>query len=154
MIHAGVVGSSGVGRRLGLGPLDPVSTTRDARSHQWFANVRDQHVFASGAVLEAGYGANRTVLRLTPKGHDPFVSTPSGRRGNYYYDGRQDAARDQVIVNLYSPPVTWSGTHQFKAGTDLNRVAYRQDATRGHIELYDKDDRLIRSIAYLGSGML
>jgi outer membrane receptor protein involved in Fe transport len=154
VIHAGVVGSSGVGRRLGLGPLDPVSTTRDARSHQWFANVRDQHVFASGAVLEAGYGANRTVLRLTPKGHDPFVSTPGGRRGNYYYDGRQDAARDQVIVNLYSPPMTWKGTHQFKAGTDLNRVAYRQDATRGHIELYDQDDRLIRSIAYLGSGLL
>ena len=154
VLNAGVLGSSGVGRRLGLGPLDPVSTTRDARSHQWFANVRDQHVFDNGLVLEAGYGANRTVLRLTPRGHDPFVSTPTGRRGNYYYDGRMDALRDQVIVNLYSPPLSWAGTHQIKAGTDLNRVAFRQAADRGHIELYDEDDVLIRSIAYLGSGML
>ncbi len=154
VLHVGVVASTGVGRRLGLGPLDPVSTTRDARSHQWFANVRDQHVYASGAVLEAGYGANRTVLRLTPRGHDAFISTPSGRRGNYYYDGRQDAIRDQVIANFYAPPLAWLGTHQIKAGTDLDRVAYRQDAMRGHIELYDQDDQLIRSIAYLGSGQL
>ena len=154
VLQAGIVGSTGVGRQLGLGPLDPVSTTRDARSHQWFANVRDQYVFASGAVLEAGYGANRTVLRLTPRGHDPFISTPSGRRGNYYYDGRQDAIRDQIIANVYTPPLAWLGSHQIKAGTDLNRVAFRQDAERGHIELYDKDDQLIRSIAYLGSGQL
>lgn len=154
VLNAGIVGSTGVGRRLGLGPLDPESTTRDARSHQWFANVRDQYVFVNGAVLEVGYGANRTVLRLTPRGHDAFVSSPSGRSGNYYYDGRQDAIRDQIIGNVYAPPLTWFGTHQIKAGTDLNRVAYRQDATRGHIELYDKDDQLIRSIAYLGSGQL
>jgi len=44
------------------------------------------------------------------------------------------------------PPVTWFGTHQIKAGTDLDRVAFRQDAMRGHIELYDKDDQLIRSL--------
>jgi hypothetical protein len=154
VLHAGVVGSVGLGRRLGLGPLDPLSTTRDARSHQWFANVRDQHVFDSGAVLEVGYGANRTALRLTPRGHDAFVSTPAGRSGNYYYDGRQDAIRDQIVANVYTPPLTWLGTHQIKAGTDLNRVTYRQDAGRGHIELYDKDDQLIRSIAYLGSGLL
>ena len=154
VLHAGVVGSVGLGRRLGLGPLDPVSVTRDAKSHQWFANVRDQHVFDSGAVLEVGYGANRTVLRLTPRGHEAFVSTPEGRSGNYYYDGRQDAIRDQIIANIYTPPLTWLGTHQIKAGTDLNRVTYRQDAERGHIELYDKDDQLIRSIAYLGSGLL
>ncbi len=154
VLHAGVVGSVGLGRRLGLGPLDPISTTRDAKSHQWFANVRDQHVFDSGAVLEAGYGANRTVLRLIPRGHEAFVSTPEGRSGNYYYDGRQDAIRDQIIANVYTPPLTWLGTHQIKAGTDLNRVTYRQDAERGHIELYDKDDQLIRSIAYLGTGLL
>jgi hypothetical protein len=154
VLQLSAVGSTGVGRRLGLGPLDPVSTTRDARSHQWFANVRDQFVFASGAVFEAGYGANRTVLRLTPRGHDPFISSPSGRSGNYYYDGRQDAIRDQIVANVYAPPVTWFGSHQIKAGTDLNRVAFRQDAMRGHIELYDKDDQLIRSIAYLGSGQL
>jgi hypothetical protein len=154
VLQLSAVGSTGVGRRLGLGPLDPVSTTRDARSHQWFANVRDQFVFGSGAVFEAGYGANRTVLRLTPRGHDAFISTPSGRRGNYYYDGRQDAIRDQIVANFYAPPLVWLGTHQIKAGTDLNRVAYRQDAMRGHIELYDKDDQLIRSIAYLGSGQL
>ena len=154
VLHAGVVGSVGLGRRLGLGPLDPLSTTRDARSHQWFANVRDQHVFDSGAVLEVGYGANRTALRLTPRGHEAFISTPEGRSGNYYYDGRQDAIRDQIVANVYTPPLTWLGTHQIKAGTDLNRVTYRQDAERGHIELYDKDDQLIRSIAYLGSGLL
>ena len=123
-------------------------------SHQWFANIRDQHIFDSGAVLEVGYGANRTVLRLTPRGHEAFVSTPAGRSGNYYYDGRQDAIRDQIIANVYTPPLTWLGTHQIKAGTDLNRVTYRQDAERGHIELYDKDNQLIRSIAYLGSGLL
>ena len=97
-------------------------------------------------MLEVGYGANRTALRLTPRGHEAFVSTPDGRSGNYYYDGRQDAIRDQVIANVYTPALTWLGTHQIKVGTDLNRVTYRQDAERGHIELYDKNDQLIRSM--------
>jgi hypothetical protein len=154
VLHGGVIASVGLGRRLGLGPLDPVETTRDSHTHQWFANLRDQHVYGSGAVLEIGYGANRTALRLTPRGHDAFISTPSGRRGNYYYDGRQDAARDQIIVNVYSPAFAWLGGHQVKTGADLNRVLWRQDATRGHIELYDKEDQLIRSIAYLGSGIV
>ena len=154
VLHLGVLGSAGIGQRLGLGPLDPLSTTRNTRSHQWLAHARDQQVFGNGTVLEVGYGSNRSALRLTPRGHDPFVSTPNGRSGNYYYDGRSDAIRDQVIANVYTPAFRWAGRHQIKAGGDFNRVVYRQDAVRGPIELYGTDDQLIRSIAYLGSGIL
>jgi hypothetical protein len=152
VLQAGVLLSSGAWRRLGLSALDPLSTTRDADSRQWFVNLRDQQVLANGAVVEAGYASNRTFLRLTPRGHDPWIGTPNGRRGNYYYDGEQRASRDQAIVNVHLPAWTWAGSHHVKIGGDVNRVAYEQRAVRGAIELRDDDDRPIRSIGFSGSG--
>jgi hypothetical protein len=152
VLQGGVLVSSGAWRRLGLSALDPLSTTRDADSRQWFVNVRDQHVLAGGAVLEAGYASNRTFLRLTPRGREPWIGTPDGRRGNYYYGGEQRASRDQAIVNVHLPARTWAGSHQVKLGADLDRVSYTQQAARGAIELRDGDDRPIRTIAFSGSG--
>jgi len=153
VVQIGGLGSGGRDRRLGLTPLDPVSTTRNQRSRVWFASIRDQHYFHSGTVVETGYAYTRTSLRLTPKGSEPYISTPEGRSGNYYYSGRQRSTRDQGIVNLYLPALTFGGSHQIKAGLDVDRVSYWQDATRGRIELRDKIGTPIRSVSYFGSGV-
>lgn len=154
VLHVGFLASGGLGKRLGLTPLDPIETTRDARTRQWFAHVRDQHYFASGLVLETGYASNRTSLQLIPRGTEPYISTPTGRSGNYYYDGTQRSSRDQVIANVYVPSFSFAGSHQIKAGLDLNRVSWSQDATRGQIHLLDGEGRPIRSITYIGSGVV
>jgi hypothetical protein len=138
--------------RTGLGALDPPETTTDRRSEQWFLYAKDQMYFARGGVAEFGYASNRTRFRQIPQGHDLYIYTPDGRRGNFFVDGRQEASRDQVIASFYAPSFEWKGGHQLKFGTDLNRLSYWQDMRRTGFEWQRADASPIRRVLFEGNG--
>src|SRR5262249_32139317 len=118
ILYAGALISVGATDHAGIGPLDPVTTTLDDRSHQALVNVKDQQFLQSGLVFEIGYGSNRTYLREQPQGHAPYVSTPVGRTGNSYLDVTQHSSRDEVLANVSLP--TLAGGHQVKLGINLD----------------------------------
>jgi hypothetical protein len=152
ILYANLLGSLHTADHVGLGPRDPVSTTLDDRAHQWLVNVRNQQILQNGVVLDVGYGSNRTLLREQPQGRAPYVSTPSGRSGNSYIDNRQTSSRDQVLASVSLP--TLQRTHQIKAGLDLERRRYGQEANRGTLMLLDAHGQPIRTISFEGSGTL
>ena len=154
MLHASALVSMAWGRNGGLSALDPVSTTLDTRSRQVLFNLRDQQMLAGGALFEVGYGSNRTFLRQEPKGRAPYLSTPEGRGGNHYFDGRQESSRDQVLANLFLPAFTLAGAHQIKTGVGVDRLGYDQEIGRTEIRLFDAALAPIRTIAFEGSGTL
>jgi hypothetical protein len=138
--------------KTGLGALDPPETTTDRRAEQWFIYGKDQMYFPRGGVAEFGYASNRTRFRQIPQGHDLYVYTPEGRSGNFFVDGRQEAARDQVIASFYAPSFEWAGVHQFKIGMDLNRLSYWQDMRRTGFEWRRSDASPIRRVLFEGAG--
>lgn len=138
--------------RTGLGALDPWETTTDRRAEQWFLYGKDQVYFARGAVAEFGYASNRTRFRQIPQGHELYIYTPDGRQGNFFVDGRQEASRDQVIASYYAPSFDRGGAHQFKFGTDLNRLSYWQDMRRTGYEYRRADASPIRRVLFEGDG--
>jgi hypothetical protein len=165
ILYASALASVGETDRVGLGPLDPVSTTLDLRGHQWLANIRDQQFLHSDAVLDFGYGSNRTFLRDQPQGHAPYISTPSGRSGNSYIDSEQTSSRDQFLASLSLPTLggrrsssggasAGAGTHQIKTGLDLDRRGYAQQSNRGTLSLLDAAGRPVRTVAFEGSDAL
>jgi outer membrane receptor protein involved in Fe transport len=154
MLHASVLVSMAWGRNGGLSALDPVSTTLDTRSRQVLFNLRDQQMLAGGALFEVGYGSNRTFLRQEPKGRAPYLSTPEGRGGNHYFDGRQESSRDQVLANLFLPVFSLAGAHQVKTGVGVDWLGYDQEIGRTEIRLFDAALAPIRTIAFEGSGTL
>jgi hypothetical protein len=155
ILYAGALVSVGATDRVGLGPLDPASTTLDYRNRQWLTNLRDQQFLRSGLAFEIGYGSNRTSLREQPQGHAPFVSTPLGRRGNSYIDTTQHASRDEVLASVSLPTLgSTLGTHQLKTGVSLDRRGYDQDAQRGTLSLLDARLQPIRTMSFEGSGVL
>lgn len=152
MLHASALFSMAWSRNAGLSALDPVSTTLDTRSRQVLFNLRDQQMLKGGALFEVGYGSNRTFLRQEPKGRAPYISTPEGRSGNHYFDGRQESSRDQALANLYLPAFTLAGSHQVKTGVGLDWLGYDQETGRSEIRLFDSALAPIRTIAFEGSG--
>jgi hypothetical protein len=138
----------------GLGALDPVQTTVDRRSRQWFAYAKDQIYFGHSAIAEFGFASNRTFSRQIPHGTDLYVYTPSGRTGNYFVRGTQNAARDQALANAYLPSYNWFGVHQFKAGLDVDRLGYGQNLDRTGFEWLDVNNAPIRRVLYGGNGRL
>ncbi len=65
--------------RNGLSYLDPLSTTVDRKSNQWFGYIKDQHSFSRSSLLEVGFASSRTFSRQAPQGELPSDLINSGR---------------------------------------------------------------------------
>ena len=138
--------------RNGLSYLDPLETTIDRRSNQWFGYVKDQHSFSRSSLVEVGFASSRTFSRQTPQGDSPYLITPNGRLGNYYVNSRQIGERQQALTNVYLPPFHFLGSHQFKAGADVVRLSYWQKVNRGPIDYEGLDGTVYRQVNFVGSG--
>jgi hypothetical protein len=154
VLYTGFLGSIWTAARNGLGVLDPVETTVDRRTRQWFFNVKDQVYFHNGALVEVGVAVNRTFGREIPQGRGMLIHTPDGRRGFSFLDATRTAGRDQLIANGFVPPFEALGSHQLKTGVDLGLVAYWQDVDRTGYEFVREDYRLARRVEFRGSGQL
>ena len=152
ILYTGFLTNFWTAPRFGLSYLDPRETTVDRRARQWFFDVKDQIYFGRGSLLEAGFGANRTFGREIPQGLGVFQLTPEGKRGNYFADSVRTASREQLLVNLFLPPLNWRGGHQLKAGLDLARVGYWQDVRRTAYEHYRVDGTRVRYVTFGGIG--
>ena len=154
ILHASFLATGWNAPRTGLGPLDPLETTTDRRSRQWFVSVRDQAYLSGGAVLEVGFATNRTFGREIPQGRELLAITIAGRRGNAFIDAERRGGRDQVLVNGFLPAFNFWGSHQWKGGVDLNRVSYLQRASRTGFENIAVSGAVTRRTIYSGSGDL
>jgi len=107
-----------------LSPQSPqLSNPKDVES-AYVADVKDQHYFAGGQLLEAGFAFDQYDLNLTPYGTAAYQLTPTTAFGNYYLSAQTQARRWQALSNLYLPPQQWHGRHDFKFGVDLDRISY------------------------------
>jgi len=138
----------------GLTSLDPLSTTLNLRSNQWFGYIKDQHSFSHSSLIEFGFAARRTFTRDAPQGDSPYLITPSGRLGDNYVNTRQAGERQQALTNFFLPPFGWLGTHQFKVGADVVRLDYVQNIQRDPIDYVGLDGGVVRQVDFLGSGAL
>lgn len=140
--------------RTGLTAFDPIETTIDRRTRQWFFTAKDQVYFRNRALLEFGYASNRTFSREIPQGHAMLRFTVDGKRGNHYIDAARAASRDQVLANLFLPSFQAAGVHQWKTGVDLNWLDYHQDLRRTGFENYSNSGQRTRRTVFGGSGRL
>ena len=138
--------------KVGLGVLDPASSTVTRRSRTWFYSLKDQIYLPHGALLEFGFAENRVYQRRIPQGHDYQILTPFGRGGNSFLDATQRSRRDQLLANLFLPSFTLAGTHQVKVGMDLDRLQYDQDFARTGYELFGVDGARLSLTTFAGSG--
>ncbi len=138
----------------GLGALTPMETTENMRSRQWFASVKDQWSFARGALIEVGYAFNRTFERQIPQGDGLLYITPDGEYGNAFLHQKRSGGRDQFLSNVFLPSFHWLGSHQLKAGVDIDSLTYSERASRTGYEYLLEDNVPSRLVTFGGPGVL
>ena len=122
ILFSGILVNWWQARRTGLSIMDPLETTVDRRSRQWFFHLKDQiYLGGRGALAEVGYAANRTFGRELPQAGGMLVMTTEGKRGNHYIDAARKSSRDQWLANVFLPPMG-GGLHRVKTGVDEPRV--------------------------------
>ncbi|SPE28885.1 exported hypothetical protein [Candidatus Sulfopaludibacter sp. SbA3] len=65
--------------RVGLGPLNPVSTTSTVHTREYFGSIKDQKYFGRGVLLEFGYAHNDFSVTQTPQGQSLYAFSPQGK---------------------------------------------------------------------------
>lgn len=137
-----------------LGALTPLPTTYDQRNREWFFSAKDQIYVTRGTLLELGVADLRTFARQIPHGDALYQYTPDGVAGNYYVNSTQHSERKQFLANVFFRSLHWAGTHQIKAGTDLDRLDYSQDILRTGFENVSVTGAVLRQVTFGGSGIL
>ena len=138
--------------RVGLGPLDPVSTTQTVRSREYMGSLKDQ-LYLGHSLIEFGYAHNAFSTSQTPQGQSLYVFSPEGRSGNYFVTGTQTSSRDQGLVHVYAPPFHLAGSHQIEAGTDADFLRYHGDFHRTGYELAGLSGQILSETSFVGSGL-
>lgn len=129
--------------RIGLGPLNPVSTTSTVHTRQYFESIKDQEYFGHGMLVEFGYAHSNFSNRQTPQGQNLYVLAPEGNSGNYFVNSTQGASRDQGLIHVYLPKFHLAGSHQIEVGGDFEWLHYNADFSRTGYQVYGTSDELI-----------
>ncbi len=132
----------------GLSPVSPLETTVDLRQSAYLATVKDQAYLARGMLLEAGFAFSHYTTEFRPRGDLPYVIRPEGTSGNFFETSDGSARRWQAIANLYLPVVQWHGRHEFKIGTDFDRITSDQSVQRGEIFIFRENGTLDRQASF------
>ena len=143
ILFADVLVNAGNQGRVGLGPLNPVPTTSDFRTREYFGSLKDQAYFGRGVFVEFGYAHNQFSNVQTPKGPNLYVLSPLGQGGNYFVNGTQTSARDEGLVHAYLPQIQWAGSHQIEAGAAADVRRYDGDSRRTGYEVLDSSRQVL-----------
>ncbi len=132
----------------GLDPLDPISTTQRYSTNAVLLNFKDQHLFKSGWLLEAGFQTSSFYTRLVPMGTQTYVINPNGTSGNYYLTNHGEGGRNEIIGNVFAPPLHTAGKHEVKIGVDIDRVSDYEQYTRQPYVVENNNGILTRSVSF------
>jgi len=139
--------------RVGLGPLDPLSTTVNLRQRRYFTSLKDQIFLPRGLVIELGFGHNQFFSRQTPQGSGVYVFSAAGRSGNNFLAATQTSTRDEGRVNAFLPVISAAGNHQLQAGVDTDRPSYSGNFSRTGYEIIGLNGAILSSTSYRGLGL-
>jgi hypothetical protein len=136
--------------RFGLGPLDPVDTSRNLSERFYFFNLRDQAYLSGGWILETGFATNKLNTHDHPLGNVTYIISPQGRSGSYYKQSDGKVRRTQYLATAMAPFWKKRGRHSFKFGVDINRINYHQFTNRRIYEIADSTGALVRQVGFQG----
>ncbi len=133
---------------VGLSTMALLPASVDQRKSAYFFNLKDQHYFHSGVLLEVGGAVSQFRDSDSPLGTAPYYISPDRITGNFYRLARGYARRLETFGNIYLPDVKWHGRHQFRFGVDSDGVNYHQFYDRRPIFILGQNNSLLREIMF------
>ena len=131
----------------GISSLTPRQSTTKRDIVAWLPYVRDQWTIR-GALIDLGAGVMRFRDGYEPRGDEPYQITPELAQGSYFENLTGRSQRVQATAALYLPAREWLGSHQVKAGLDLDHIRYNEDVARAPVSYLREDGTLDRQSVF------
>lgn len=132
----------------GLSTLVPQQSTTNHDIIAWLPYLREQKSFHNDALLDMGLGVVRFGEGYEPHGDTAYEITPELAEGSYFQNMNSHSQRVEGNAALYLPPAHWVGTHNLKAGIDLDHIGYEETVTRAPVSYLSKDGTLLRTSTF------
>jgi hypothetical protein len=132
----------------GLSTLTPQTSTVKLDTLAWHPYLRDQQLFANGALLDFGIGITRIHSGYEPHGDTPYQLTPETAEGSYFENLTGRSSRIQESFALYVSPRSGIGKHDLQAGVDLDQITFGENFSRGPIDYLREDGTLLRQSTF------
>ena len=134
--------------RVGLAPLDPVSTTSTVHTTDYTGSIKDQVYFGHGVLVDFGFSHQQYSQMQTPQGGNLYVFSPEANSGNYFVNSTRSASRDQGLVHAYLPKFSLAGSHQIEVGGDADWLHYNMDDRSTGYEVLGLAGQLLSQTAF------
>jgi hypothetical protein len=140
----------------GLGPLDPVSVTKNTAERGYMAYVKDQYVITPNTLFQGGFSRVDTRLRSLPRCVGLLEYRPEGRNGCSYENERLAGVRNEIVGkltilrNVARGPL--KGSHELKIGTDVSLLSYSERGTKTGFSNHRLDGSKTYQVTFGGTG--
>ncbi|HEX3662314.1 MAG TPA: hypothetical protein VHU89_12830 [Acidobacteriaceae bacterium] len=128
----------------GLSALNPQQSTDDHDILAWLPYLEEQHSFRNNILVNTGFGVLRYREGFEPHGNLPYDITPELPTGSNFENSTSRSQREQGYINLFFPPVQRIGSHQLRAGIDLDHLGSKETDTFAPINYLREDRTLLR----------
>jgi hypothetical protein len=131
----------------GISSLTPRQSTTKRDIVAWLPYARDQWA-VRGALIDLGVGVMRFRDGYEPHGDEPYQVTPELAQGSYFENLTGRSQRVQATAAVYLPARKWLGSHQVKAGLDLDHIGYSESVARTSVSYLREDGTLDRQSVF------
>ena len=128
----------------GLSALNPQQSTDNHDIIAWLPYLLEQHSFRNNILVNTGFGVLRYREGFEPHGNTPYDVTPEISTGSNFENSTSRSQREEGYMNLYFPPVHRVGSHELRAGIDLDHLGSRENDTFAPISYLREDGTLLR----------
>jgi hypothetical protein len=132
----------------GLSPLVPQQSTTKRDTTAWLPFVRDQQRLSNGGLLDAGVGVTIFHDGYEPHGDIPFELTPETAKGSFFENLTGTSQRTEGNAALYFPEQQWKGSHDVRAGIDLDHISFGETVFRMPVNYLREDGTLLRQSVF------
>ncbi|HEX4037533.1 MAG TPA: carboxypeptidase regulatory-like domain-containing protein [Acidobacteriaceae bacterium] len=132
----------------GLSAITPQQSTDNHDILAWLPYARDQHSFRNGIVVDTGFGDLRYREGYEPHGAIPFDLTPELSTGSDFINSTTRSQRFEGYADAWLPPHQWQGSHQFRAGIDLDHIRFTENVSLAPVNYLREDGTLERQSTF------
>lgn len=132
----------------GISAITPQQSTDNHDILAWLPYMHDQQSFRNGIVLDTGFGDMRYREGFEPHGSAPYDLTPELSSGSNFENQTTRSQRFEAYANAYLPARNWHGSHQFRAGIDVDHVRFTENVSYAPVYYLREDATLERKSTF------
>ncbi|HEY1807864.1 MAG TPA: hypothetical protein VGG42_04835 [Acidobacteriaceae bacterium] len=128
----------------GLSAINPQQSTDNHDIIAWLPYLEEQHSFRNNILVNTGFGVMRYREGFEPHGNLPYGVTPELPTGSNFENSTSRTQREEGFINLFFPPIHRAGSHELRAGINLDHLGSRETDAFAPIDYLREDRTLLR----------